>query len=425
MAVAAVVLVLCDVSLVFTLVVGVVANSLVLLVFYRRPALRTVSNRFVMNLLVCNVCSCCVLPPLGLVDNLRERSASAMCATSEGVAAATCTASVLAVLLIAVDQFCAVVDPLRYHASINSLRSAGLMVGSWIVAVVFGALAALDTPRGLGGASLWRSCSIPSSLYRSSFATVYSLLVFVIPFSAIAWIYIRIYSAAHQNSQRARKTGSVDEYQPVSRTPSVRSTSSSLVSSLRCRLSNASVFRYREETRAARVSALVIVMALLCWLPYVALLVLRAAAPKSQTVPRWADAVGLALLCSAALVSPCLFAFRSRRIQREVRRLLGLEVPKNSQNSTRRTTPSRLLSPSLMASVTEGRDCNITKVMMTTKVDELEVKKSLLSSILERTKWGKDKGSFLNVPVTALSVDTSRSSFSSGGSTQGTTSTEE
>ncbi|XP_067015763.1 5-hydroxytryptamine receptor 6 isoform X2 [Anabrus simplex] len=372
-----------------------------------------------MNLMVTNIFSCCVLSPLALVDNLLEGANRSLCAASEGVAATSCAASVLAVLLIGIDQFCAVLDPLRYHTRINSFRSAGMMVGSWTMALVFGAMAALDPPRGMGSASLWQSCGgvpNPSTLYRASFVTIYSLLVFVLPFGALVWIYRRIYAAAHHNSQRARKAGSVDDYQPVSRSASVRSTSSSIVSSLRCRLSNASVFlRYREETRAARVSALVIVMALFCWLPYVAVLGLRAATPDSKAVPRSIDAVTVALLCSSAIISPALFAFRSRRIQRELRKILGMQTRKTSSSvTTRRLAPPRLLVASQMASVSEGS---------APRTRPSSVDKSMWRVV--RTKWHKQRLEISNIPKVALTVENSRSSFSSGGSTQGTTSTDE
>jgi len=90
------------------------------------------------------------------------------------------------------------------------------------------------------------------------------------------------------------------------------------VNTLRTRISNASLFRYREEARAARVSAVLLVMALVCWAPYALLLPLHAALPPNAAPPRVADQLALAALAAAATASPCLFAYRNRRIQREV-----------------------------------------------------------------------------------------------------------
>lgn len=82
-------------------------------------------RRFVINLLGTNLAACCLFLPLAAVDNVLERPGAVLCSVGRAAAAGTCAASVLAVLLIAIDQYCAVVDPLRYHSRISRLRSAG------------------------------------------------------------------------------------------------------------------------------------------------------------------------------------------------------------------------------------------------------------------------------------------------------------
>jgi predicted membrane protein len=348
---------LCEVVLALIFLTGTAANATVLLVLYRRPALRTLSNRFVVNLLCTNLVSTCVLLPLALLNATDHP-------VGEGVAAGMCAASVLAVLLISLDQYCAVVDPLRYHARISKARSVGLMLAAWGMACVLGVL---------HGAGEWSE----HHDYRSTFAAIFVAVVFFVPFLAISWMYVCIYSAAHNNSKRARRTGS-------GRVPSATTWH-------KYRISNSSVFRYREETRAARVSALVIVMALVCWLPYVTVLGLR----TLMHVPHYVHRASVTLLVSAALVSPCLFAYRNRRIQREARRLLGIP---------RRGKDGRSRQQKLQVMPEEGRSGRIT--------------------FLARCIGEPAKEELVVIPEGALVVDTCRSSFSSGGSsTQGTSST--
>ena len=121
-----------------------------------------------------------------------------------------------------------------------------------------------------------------------------------------------------------------------SRTPSLRSTSSQIVHNLRYRISNASLFLYREEARAARVSVFVLVLVVCCWMPYHVLLALSGwSAPitgHQAVVPAYAYRLGLVAVLLNALASPFLYAYRSRRIQREVRRLFGL--PPKSKKRT-------------------------------------------------------------------------------------------
>lgn len=378
---------LCEVLLALIFLTGTAANATVLLVLYRRPALRTLSNRFVINLLCTNLTSTSVLLPLALLDAVDHPA-------GEGVAAAMCAASVLAVLLISLDQYFAVVDPLRYHSRINRARSVGLMLAAWSTACLLGVL---------HGAGEWSE----QYDYRSTFAAIFFALVFFLPFVAILWMYVSIYSAAHNNSKRTRKTGSgpitpTEQPEllpkPGDEEPSMRSA----MISLKYRISNASMFRYREETRAARVSALVIVMALVCWLPFVTVLGLRTV----TYIPRYIHYASITLLVSAALVSPCLFAYRNRRIQREARRLLGF--PRRDKEGRSRCVPQqRTLLPTLRLMADQGSKRQI----------------SFLGSYVNVRDPAK--GKFVEIPESALVVDTSRSSFSSGGSTQGTSSTME
>ncbi|XP_012232871.1 uncharacterized protein [Linepithema humile] len=274
-------------------------NAILLLAFLVRPGLRTISNRFVMNLTISNLLTCVVLNPLLMMDSPAETTmrannaassvsttASNVCAISEGATALVTTSSVLSVLLIAIDQYYAVVDPLRYRARVDKLKSAVLIVSVWLVSAAFSLIAALNpSPR-----SLWLSCTTLS--YNSSFrehaapnvsstmrasnssafafldnettvqeeiddaaarswferidsidsdvdffenstvmsrtitddfityglvyTIVHSVLAYLLPFAGICWIYISIYSAAHRNSERTRRTGS----RPILSSPS-------------------------------------------------------------------------------------------------------------------------------------------------------------------------------------------------------------
>jgi 7 transmembrane receptor (rhodopsin family). len=285
-------------------------------------------------------------------------------------------------------------DPLRYHARISKARSVGLMLAAWSMASLLGVL---------HGASEWSE----RGNYRIMFAAVFFALVFFLPFIAILWMYVCIYSAAHNNSKRTRKTGSgpatpVENPEPLPRVsdeePSVRST----MSSLKYRISNASMFRCREETRAARVSALVIVMALVCWLPYVTVLGLR----TLMDIPRYVHYVSVTLLMSATLISPCLFPYRNQRIQWEVCRLLGIPH-RNKDGRSRRSPQEQKLIPALQLMAEEGNKRQINFLVSCVKAPDAS------------------KGELVEIPESALVGGTCRSSISSGGSIQGTSTTME
>lgn len=319
-----------------------------------------------------------------------EGGSAVLCLLFEGTAVGACAACVLSVVMIGVDQYFAVIDPLRYHAFIKATTSVLMMAVSWAIAAVLSVLGGFSANRGCA----WYACEsladdawplrLPDG-YRLTFAGLFVAFAFVAPFTAICWIYLSICTAAHQNHKRATRHGSaascgltaaaavaqeatlleyastVREYVdfddvatdddggsprrircqtpppppplPSADSPSkplhhsstkgsLKSTSSSIVNSLRHRISNASMFRYREETRAARISALVIVMALFCWLPFTLVLVARSPLLLAHLeLPHYIKQMGILSLSSNAVVSPLIFAHRNRRIHRELCRL--------------------------------------------------------------------------------------------------------
>lgn len=420
-----------------------------------------------------------------------------MCAVNQGVSTGLCTASVMSVLLIGIDQYYAVIDPLHYHSHIDNPRCAMMTIVTWMLSLSLGIIGGLF----YGASSFWHFCggpnkvvtSIVPNIYLSVFSMVYSVFVFLLPFSCLCWVYMSIYSAAHKNSQRTRRNGSSAGFyignSTVSETPSdysivpttlqptntvptsdsespkisnktedptdssesskptlnrsptrtsLKSTSSFIVNSLRYRISNASMFKYREETRAARISALVIVMALVCWFPFTAILVLNS--PFIHIViPYLYAKLSVTLLASTSIISTLIFAHRNRRIQRDLSKLFGLaRQPRSiharqyvqsrvgqSQRNVNRVLPPNYSHNALehLSSLAEAKD--------ETHYDEqdYEVKKNNKLNLFFIQVWCNkpvehitskidnvmDK-CLISVPEIALDIDTSRSSFSSGGS---------
>ena len=394
-----------------------------------------------MSLLSFNLVATLVLLPLTVMDSLIDNNLSytpshvdyALGVAGQAVTTLVTTGSISAALVIAVDQYCAVMAPLHYHRRVTKMK-AWLMLGAqWLFAALMAAFSVADS----AGKHFWRGCWSPVSLeaaesmedtsdeasnlsttlpsvefnvtesvieiggefWTQTFVSV-SVLSYIVPLALLTWMYLRIYSAAHRNSQRTRRTslthsasemvihclgnqpssinssplsGSLaqvassasssggsfantstslllsspschHQLSPMfgsdsilpSRTPSLRSTSSQIVHNLRYRISNASLFLYREEARAARVSVLVLVLVVCCWMPYHVLLALHGFGGWTSRLPSYAYHLTLVAVLINALSSPFLYAYRSRRIQREVRRLFGLP-PKSRKGVHRRS----------------------------------------------------------------------------------------
>ncbi|XP_057335378.1 uncharacterized protein LOC130674134 [Microplitis mediator] len=220
------------------LLISFLLNATLLLAFIKRPGLRTISNRFVMNLSASNLLAIGLLHPLLITD--RAAPSSIHCTLAEGATALVTTSSIFSVLLIAIDQYLAVIDPLRYRTRIDNLKCTVLIILVWLLSVAISLLAIFNANNNAtytsneytNQPSLWLSCqsdlptanksvlptvgplsslpSPPSSFitYNLIYTTIYIIIIYLVPFITIIWIYICIYTAAHNNSERTRRTGS-------------------------------------------------------------------------------------------------------------------------------------------------------------------------------------------------------------------------
>ena len=162
----------------------------------------------------------------------------------------------------------------------------------------------------------------PYSSYRLWVCVAVVIIVYFIPFIIITVTYVRIFTAARGNSVRTRRNSisslrrssvtsvygrnaltPTPQKCSLSRSPSIRSTGqqlltnfSTLSSSMKSKISHASaVLLYKEETRAARVTVLVVLVVALCWGPYLTCLILHTGhTPLSP--PPWLHPFSLALL---------------------------------------------------------------------------------------------------------------------------------
>ncbi|XP_072157999.1 uncharacterized protein [Bemisia tabaci] len=569
-----------NILLIIIFIVATTSNSLLLLVFYRRPSLRTLSNRFVINLLITNLVSCWTLLPLILVDNIWSSEqhqlatilqdgadganpgalyASIMCYVNQGISTGLCAASILSILLIGIDQYLAVVDPLRYHSRINQSRSGWMIAVVWLVSFLLGLLGSLIQ----NNKATFNVCAArpvvadPGYIdtVKALFSVIYFLCIFLVPFVSICIIYISIYTAALRNSQRARKNGSSSGYftpplvmnqittsssdnslntcakdtnqlikaasnpsfapgqlakanaaaaggqdselsevtVPIlqkqssvesniinftapptkpelvhsSTRSSLKSTSSSLVSTLKYRISNASLFRYREESRAARISVLVIIMSLICWLPFNLILLVNSSLFKfSYQIPHYLFILSLVSLVLSAIISPLLFAHRNRRIHNELLKIClvkrsnnfykkcnnrhkkinksnfklktnysqtALEIFNNHLDNSNISEHSQLSNSNCNKSCSPDENSNRSNKMSFDLTNYLNNFKNKFdfnhkrdSIILDSDNFkiyeekllpsSNVNSHFIQIPEVALDIDTSRSSFSSGGS---------
>jgi 7 transmembrane receptor (rhodopsin family) len=246
-------------------------NLLAIGAFWVTPSLRTTANRFVINLLLVNFISCLILSPFAFnvnansptsaitslakhnesklagdevkVDNLtasecHNRSASGcfelaikllgnessqrehvddevqsienifMMKYQSWSLDLVVALSVLAVLLVVMDTFIAVTDPLRYHSRISDLKAWLLIAFSWIFGISFGVASALRSHEGISALSADFEEFDDNNIFNTMFLLAYFLSIIITPFLLVILMYWRIYSEARENSQRMRQNGS-------------------------------------------------------------------------------------------------------------------------------------------------------------------------------------------------------------------------
>lgn len=139
----------------------------------------------------------------------------------------------------------------------------------------------------------------------------------------------------HSSDKKIHSSGSINKHANTviplhTRRPSICTPPKALsyMTSIRHRLSNASsIFKYREESRAARISILVVIMFLFSYFPYGLLVLLQGRATFFAN----SSCLGVLFLLIANITSPFIFAYRNRRVRRGVCRLFGVDAKTNER----------------------------------------------------------------------------------------------
>ncbi|PSN51487.1 hypothetical protein C0J52_00760 [Blattella germanica] len=349
------------VALILLAVVGSGSNTLVAIVFYRRPALRSPSNRFVLSLVLANLMTSLIVVPVLLVQVLHREMAALwwLRQASAGLTTFVVTSAIFSVLAIAVDRYNAVLSPLHYAMTITRQRSRAMIAGAWGVAGVLAVppfLGALVSPIAVHPRIELFAANCTSSaegeVFRLTYALVLVTLGFTLPLFALCWIYARMYNAAHRNSERTRRHS-------ISANPGEQVVSSSRGGSLdlpappqsngtpenfkrtwknpplsvgmpkrRCSNASISTLLFREEGRAVKTAAMVIASYLFCWTPYfVTLLVdtwggVGAYVIEPYLVPEPFRSLALLTALSSGCITPFIYVFRNEAARSEAVKVL-------------------------------------------------------------------------------------------------------
>lgn len=323
----------------FIFIASIAGNLLVFIVFSKRPALLTISNRFILNLSVCSSLNTLLVMPFMFGSLIAEDwiFGGIWCQVTGFLMNAIFAASTLTLVAISLDRYCAVVTPLHYQMRITKRRSALMIAAVWLLAVL------VSLPP-LFGWNRFRyqkdkgTCTVLwSSRIKYERYYTYSLVIltFFLPLCVILWAYRVIFKAAQNNSERTRRNSVIPNNQIddncSTQTPlRFERRRSSTAPILHRRLSTTSsragpLLWHRDEWKTAIASLLVVSTFIICWLPYFIIIILETVLENSQDIPPVLETVSILLAMMSCACNPLVYVFRSKLTRQELKILMKIQ----------------------------------------------------------------------------------------------------
>ncbi|XP_060080689.1 G-protein coupled receptor 161-like [Ylistrum balloti] len=328
-------LVLTSLSLLLIFLSSIAGNMLVFLIFMKRPALLTISNRFIMNLSVCNCLNTLFVMPFMFASLISKEwiFGDVVCRGTGFLMNTTFAASTLTLVAISIDRYCAVAMPLHYTMRVTSKRSIAMIISVWTAAVV------ASLPPLLGWNSYVyqadkASCTV-LWMNRDPFARYYTLylvgVTFILPLIVLVASYVAIFRSAKNNFERTRRnsivpSNSIDDgtQTPLRDGRRRSSTAPILVRRLSSSSRIAPLPWHKDEWKTALTSLLVVSTFIICWVPYFIIIVLESVLNDPNVIYPILELISILLAMSSCAINPFVYVFRSNVARQQLKIILGL-----------------------------------------------------------------------------------------------------
>ncbi|XP_052799070.1 G-protein coupled receptor 161-like [Mya arenaria] len=333
-------------------VVSFVGNITVFVIFFKRPVLLTISNRFIVNLSVCNILQTVAIMPFVVTSLISQEwwFGSFWCHASGFGMNLIFTASTFTLLLIAIDRYLAVAKPLHYSMTMTSKRASVMIASVWFSAI----LCSLPPLLGWNSYEFQRykiSCMTVaySKHHRDRSYSIFLVTVcFILPSCIIMWAYCSIFKAAKVSSEKVRRNSTIssglNDYSELSLRGGRRNSSAQiLMHRLICSSKTGSVLWRRDERKAAVTSFMVLFTFILCWLLYFIIIILECLLDDQDRIDPVVKTLSVLLALSSCAINPLVYVFRCKLQRVELKIILGLkqeslnrDMCKGNRNESRR-----------------------------------------------------------------------------------------
>uniref|UniRef100_A0A8C5D6A8 G-protein coupled receptors family 1 profile domain-containing protein n=1 Tax=Gouania willdenowi TaxID=441366 RepID=A0A8C5D6A8_GOUWI len=281
-------------------VLTVTLNLLVIIAISHFKKLHSPTNFLLLSLAVSDFCVGFIfIFQILLLDNCWYLSAG-WCMFYIVLSFVSTSASIGTVVLISIDRYIAVCDPLHYHTKVTVNRARMSVVLCW-VCCFFYTLIIINYRKNTDGL---KSCTGECVGYLHPFALILDLiLTFILPFSTIIILYVRVFVVAVSQARAMHSHVAVVKLQ-------------------------GSVKVNKSELKAARVLGVVVVVFLCCLTPFYIVELIAGV----TTVPSSSFAYVLSLCYFNSCVNPMIYVFLYPWFRKCVKCIFSLQILKSGSS---------------------------------------------------------------------------------------------
>ncbi|XP_052262776.1 G-protein coupled receptor 161-like [Dreissena polymorpha] len=318
-------------------VTSLVGNFSVFVIFYKRPMFITISNKFIINLTVCNSLQTLLIMPFVFASMVTQKWLFSFiwCQCSGFLMNAIFAASTLTLVVIAIDRYCAVVKPLHYSLHMTQRRATVMILGVWLIAV----MCSIPPLIGWNKYEFQREkiACLPLSSSKSLSDVTYTMvlvcLCFIIPSAIIIWAYCVIFKAARTSNENVRRNSTLANglndlpqdipLQSVRRNSSIQLFIHKLSSAGR----TGTVLLRKDERKAAVTSFMILFTFILCWLLYFIIIFLECLLNNPEHIDPIFKTLSVILALSSCAINPLVYVFRGKLQRVQFKSILRFNKP--------------------------------------------------------------------------------------------------
>ena len=293
-------------------------NCLFILLYCTNHRARAYISPLLLNLSVVDLCNGLVSLPLSLRF---PRSSSVnvppddevWCVITTSIPVVVFTEGLLTVLLITVERFITILQPLAYTTGLHWRHITPMIITSWCLSllVAFWPGFGVHTPDDI---DILVYCN---GRYRSTFqyAVIYPIFLYIIPLLVIILLYMMMYRIARRHQQAMTNQVMSSQINDVTTTT-----------------------QWKGISKAAKTSFILCCFYIVCWVPFITSINVYTIC-QSGLCGKWTIDIGSFIVVTMltylnSALNPVIYIVKHRVLKREVRKMFRLQVRVEHGTST-------------------------------------------------------------------------------------------